>query len=227
MTFLAPVPWEADAFYAQPGMAERGLTLDTWPVGTGPYMMTEFVQGPPPRDEAQPQLPRRALSLRRHARRQGGRPAGRLRQDHALHRHASSPPSSARRCRSAASSARATTTSRSSSAPTPAWTTWSTCRTPKRCAREYLDKGFRLPAGRRRQQLVHRLQHARPGDRLGRHARAAASATASCARRISIAIDWEEYSQDLPEEGRRDRAWARCRGASSARARARPRASTR
>ena len=36
MTFLAPVPWEADAFYAQPGMAERGLTLDTWPVGTGP-----------------------------------------------------------------------------------------------------------------------------------------------------------------------------------------------
>jgi ABC-type transport system substrate-binding protein len=44
MTFLAPVPWEADAFYAQPGMGEVGLTLDTWPVGTGPYMMTEFVK---------------------------------------------------------------------------------------------------------------------------------------------------------------------------------------
>ena len=44
MTFLAPVPWEADAFYAQPGMAEKGLTLDTWPVGTGPYMMTEYVK---------------------------------------------------------------------------------------------------------------------------------------------------------------------------------------
>lgn len=44
MTFLAPVPWEADAFYAQPGMAEVGLTLDTWPVGTGPYMMTEFIK---------------------------------------------------------------------------------------------------------------------------------------------------------------------------------------
>ena len=44
MTFLAPVPWEADAFYAQPGMAEVGLSLDRWPVGTGPYMMTEFVQ---------------------------------------------------------------------------------------------------------------------------------------------------------------------------------------
>ena len=44
MTFTAPVPWEADAFYAQPGMAERGLTLDTWPVGTGPYMMAEYVK---------------------------------------------------------------------------------------------------------------------------------------------------------------------------------------
>ncbi len=44
MTFMAPVPWEADAFYAQPGMAAVGLTLDTWPVGTGPYMMTEFIK---------------------------------------------------------------------------------------------------------------------------------------------------------------------------------------
>ncbi|MBS1178145.1 MAG: extracellular solute-binding protein family 5, partial [Proteobacteria bacterium] len=43
-TFLSPVPWEADAFYAQPGMAEVGLSLDTWPVGTGPYMMTEFIK---------------------------------------------------------------------------------------------------------------------------------------------------------------------------------------
>lgn len=44
MSFMAPVPWEADAFYAQPGMATVGLTLDTWPVGTGPYMMTEFIK---------------------------------------------------------------------------------------------------------------------------------------------------------------------------------------
>lgn len=44
MTFMAPVPWEADAFYAQPGMAERGITLDAWPVGTGPFMVTEFVR---------------------------------------------------------------------------------------------------------------------------------------------------------------------------------------
>jgi ABC-type transport system substrate-binding protein len=44
MTFMAPVPWEADAFYAQPGMAEAGLTLDIWPVGTGPFMQTEYFQ---------------------------------------------------------------------------------------------------------------------------------------------------------------------------------------
>ena len=41
MTFLAPVPWEADAFYAQPGFAERGISLDLWPVGTGPFMLVE------------------------------------------------------------------------------------------------------------------------------------------------------------------------------------------
>ena len=41
-TFMSPVPWEADAFYAQPGMVAANLTLDTWPVGTGPYMQTEY-----------------------------------------------------------------------------------------------------------------------------------------------------------------------------------------
>ncbi|MEK8032807.1 ABC transporter substrate-binding protein [Ideonella sp. DXS29W] len=44
MTFMAPVPWEADAFYAQPGMAANSLTLDNWPVGTGPFMVAEFVK---------------------------------------------------------------------------------------------------------------------------------------------------------------------------------------
>jgi ABC-type transport system substrate-binding protein len=41
MSFFAPVPWEADAFYNQPGMKERNLSLDWYPVGTGPYMLTE------------------------------------------------------------------------------------------------------------------------------------------------------------------------------------------
>jgi len=41
MPFFGPVPPEADRFFGQPGMAERNLTLDWWPVGTGPYMLTE------------------------------------------------------------------------------------------------------------------------------------------------------------------------------------------
>ena len=41
MPFFAPVPREADRFYAQPGMAEKNLTLDWYPVGTGPYMLVE------------------------------------------------------------------------------------------------------------------------------------------------------------------------------------------
>ncbi len=41
MPFFAPVPWQVDRFYAQPGMAARDLTLDWHPVGTGPYMLVE------------------------------------------------------------------------------------------------------------------------------------------------------------------------------------------
>lgn len=41
MPFFAPLPWEADKFHGQPGMAEKNLTLDWYPVGTGPYMLTE------------------------------------------------------------------------------------------------------------------------------------------------------------------------------------------
>jgi len=44
MTFFAPIPWEAEKFYAQPGMAEKNLTLNYWPVGTGPYMLTDYVE---------------------------------------------------------------------------------------------------------------------------------------------------------------------------------------
>jgi ABC-type transport system substrate-binding protein len=40
MPFFAPVPWEADVFYSRPGMKERNITLDWYPVGTGPYMLT-------------------------------------------------------------------------------------------------------------------------------------------------------------------------------------------
>jgi len=41
MPFFAPMPWEADRFFQQPGMAEKNFTLDWWPVGTGPYMLSQ------------------------------------------------------------------------------------------------------------------------------------------------------------------------------------------
>ena len=41
MPFFGPVPPEVDRFFSQPGMARRNLTLDRWPMGTGPYMLTE------------------------------------------------------------------------------------------------------------------------------------------------------------------------------------------
>jgi oligopeptide transport system substrate-binding protein len=41
MPFFAPVPWEAERFHSQPGMAERNITLDWYPVGTGPFMLVE------------------------------------------------------------------------------------------------------------------------------------------------------------------------------------------
>jgi peptide/nickel transport system substrate-binding protein len=40
MPFFAPMPKEVDHFYSQPGMAEKNITLDWYPVGTGPYMLT-------------------------------------------------------------------------------------------------------------------------------------------------------------------------------------------
>lgn len=41
MPFFSPMPPEADRFYAQPGMARRNLSLDTFPVGSGPYYLAE------------------------------------------------------------------------------------------------------------------------------------------------------------------------------------------
>lgn len=41
MPFFSPIPWEADKFYAQQAMTEKNITLDWYPVGTGPYMLTE------------------------------------------------------------------------------------------------------------------------------------------------------------------------------------------
>jgi len=39
MPFFAPIPWEAEVFYSQPGMAEKNFNLDWQPVGTGPFYL--------------------------------------------------------------------------------------------------------------------------------------------------------------------------------------------
>ncbi len=41
MPFFAPIPWEAEQFYAQPGLIDKNITIDWYPVGTGPFYMTE------------------------------------------------------------------------------------------------------------------------------------------------------------------------------------------
>lgn len=41
MPFFAPVPWEVEAFYGQPGMADKNISLDWYPVGSGAYYLKE------------------------------------------------------------------------------------------------------------------------------------------------------------------------------------------
>jgi ABC-type transport system substrate-binding protein len=39
MMFFAPMPWEAELFYAQPELIKKNIVLDWYPVGTGPYLL--------------------------------------------------------------------------------------------------------------------------------------------------------------------------------------------
>ncbi|PHS72158.1 MAG: peptide ABC transporter substrate-binding protein [Cycloclasticus sp.] len=41
MPFFSPMPWEADEFYAHKALEEKNITLDWFPVGTGPYFLFE------------------------------------------------------------------------------------------------------------------------------------------------------------------------------------------
>ncbi|MGB6976111.1 MAG: ABC transporter substrate-binding protein [Gammaproteobacteria bacterium] len=41
MPFFAPIPWEADYFYSQPGMEAKNFTFDWYPIGTGAYLLSE------------------------------------------------------------------------------------------------------------------------------------------------------------------------------------------
>lgn len=41
MPFFSPIPWEADLFYSQKGMDDKNLSFGWYPVGTGPFMLTQ------------------------------------------------------------------------------------------------------------------------------------------------------------------------------------------
>src|SRR5690606_11308294 len=41
MPFFTAMPWEAEQFYRQEGLVDRNITLDWFPVGTGPYHLAE------------------------------------------------------------------------------------------------------------------------------------------------------------------------------------------
>lgn len=41
MPFFAPIPWEVDRFYSQAGMMLKNINFNWYPIGTGPFMLTE------------------------------------------------------------------------------------------------------------------------------------------------------------------------------------------
>lgn len=42
MPFFSPIPWEADRFYSQGPLIKKNITLQSFPVGTGPFMIDVF-----------------------------------------------------------------------------------------------------------------------------------------------------------------------------------------
>ncbi|MBP7274666.1 MAG: ABC transporter substrate-binding protein [Kiritimatiellae bacterium] len=42
MHFFAPLPHEALEFYAQAPLAEKQMSINTWPVGSGPYLLSQY-----------------------------------------------------------------------------------------------------------------------------------------------------------------------------------------
>ena len=178
------------------------------------------------RARAQPQLPRRHLSVRRAARRQGRGPARRLRQAHAVRRQA------VRHDRERAHAAQGEVQAGLSR------------RARDRAARlgrriqgqpgrlrrgEAPVRGTQIPvsAHRRHLQLVPRLQHARPGGRQPRHGAESASATASCVRRSRSPSTGKRATAASSATRAAMRRTARCRRACMARASRRPASTTR
>ena len=42
MPFFAPIPWEVDRFYTQSAAVAQNITLDRFPVGTGPFTLAMY-----------------------------------------------------------------------------------------------------------------------------------------------------------------------------------------
>jgi len=40
LPFFSPMPFEAEQFYAQAGLVDKNISLDWYPIGSGPYMLT-------------------------------------------------------------------------------------------------------------------------------------------------------------------------------------------
>ncbi|MCK5831061.1 MAG: ABC transporter substrate-binding protein [Methylococcales bacterium] len=41
MNFFAPMPWEANEFYQQKGLGDKNISLNWYPIGTGPFFLEE------------------------------------------------------------------------------------------------------------------------------------------------------------------------------------------
>ena len=180
MTFLAPVPWEAEKFYAQPGMAEKNLTLNFWPVGTGPFMQTEYIEnrrhviernpnfrGEPYPCEGEPGDKEKGLSRR-------------LRQDDAVRRQGGVRPREGRR----AAAGEVPPGLLRFAGHRAARLRHGDDRRDERRQEEgqgIQGEGHQAADDDRSEQLVHRLQLARPGRRQGRHAGAAGAQSQAAA----------------------------------------------
>ncbi len=226
MPFVAPVPWEADAFYAQDGMTDNGLSLNQWPVGTGPYMMTEFVRDRRHVMKRNPNYRGEPYPCEGEAGDAEARPPRRLRQDHAFHRHALRDD---RKGKGAAQGEVQAGLSRRARDRTAGMGR----RLPQRRQQfrrgeEALRRaGFPVSAQHRHHQLVSRLQHARSGGRLGQDARGAGEAPKAAPGHLHRHRLGRRLRPHLPEQGRDRRAQPAAALASSARAKGRATSTTR
>ncbi len=175
MPFFAPVPPEADAFYAQPGMQKRNITLDWYPVGTGPYMLTV---NNPNRQMVMERNPNFHGETYPKEGEPGDRAAGLL--DDAgkpmpVHRQSRIQPREGGISRTGTSSCRAITTPPASARTVSIRPSASVPAARSALTAAMRAQGIRLQYRRRRLDLLYRLQHAGSRGRRLQRARAQAA----------------------------------------------------